>query len=55
MINLLPAIIPILLLLMIIEEGSIFGICRYMNGPGKFEKSLAAGLKQAKQKFSEKI
>jgi hypothetical protein len=53
--NLLTAAITVIFLLIIIEEGFIYGICRFMNGAGKFEKALAAGLKQAKQKLSEKI
>ncbi|MGD6857863.1 hypothetical protein [Bacillus infantis] len=55
MMNLLTAAITILLLLIFIEEVFIYGICRYMNGPGKIEKAMTARLKQARQKLAEKI
>lgn len=53
--NLFAAAIAVLLLLILFEEGFIYGICRYMNGPGKLEKAMAAKLKQAKEKLAEKI
>ncbi|MCA1038170.1 hypothetical protein LCM00_01505 [Bacillus infantis] len=55
MMNLFAAVITVLLLLILIEESFIYGICRYMNGPGKFERAMAAKFKQAKQKLEEKI
>jgi hypothetical protein len=52
--SILTAAITALLVFILIEESFIYGICRYMNGPGKIEKAISAGLKQAKQKLSEK-